>query len=82
MYTPEEYKDFLILVAQWAGGYEKWRQKRNRPKINLVEWYEETNEYRVYADGVGLAPGYSDLFSHKVTQQDINMYLITQTKWR
>lgn len=82
MYTQEEYKEFLILVAKWAGGYEAWRQKRNRPRVQRIEWVAGTNEYRVFTDGAGLAPGYSDLFSHKVTQQDINMYLIEQTKWR
>lgn len=78
MYTNEEYKEFLVLVAEWAGGYNTWRI--NHPhEITLEEWYFDCEasvfEYRVYAQGVGLNPGYSHMFSHQVTQEDINMYL-------
>lgn len=74
MYTKEEYKDFLTLVAKWAGGWSEWRRAHWYP-ITLIEWYDDTKEYRVYVEGVGLSPGYSHMFSYTVTQEDINMYL-------
>lgn len=77
MYTNEEYKDFLILVAKWAGGWSEWRRAHWYP-ITLIEWYGDTKEYRVYVEGVGLSPGYSHMFSYTLTQEDINMYLFQE----
>ena len=79
MYTNEEYKEFLILVAKWAGGFVSWIEE-HRYKINLEEcnWTSSGMEYRMYVEGVGLAAGYSYMFSHKVTQEDINMYLFKE----
>ena len=77
MYTNEEYKEFLILVAKWAGDYNTWRI--NHPhEVTLEEWSWLHLEYRVYVSGVGLATGYSHMFSHTVTQEDINMYLFKE----
>lgn len=80
MYTREEYQTYLTLVAKWAGGWSEWRRAHPYP-ITHVAWYSkdnEYNEYRVYVEGVGLSPGYSHMFSHKVTQEDINMYLFQE----
>ena len=74
MYTEEQYKEYLILVAKWAGGYNTWRI--NHPhEVTLEECSWLHLEYRVYVSGVGLSPGYSHMFSYIVTQEDINMYL-------
>lgn len=79
MYTKEEYKEFLILVAKWAGDYESWIAEHPY-KVNLEEcnWTCAGMEYRVYVEGVGLSPGYSHMFSYTVTQEDINMYLFQE----
>lgn len=79
MYTYEEHKEFLILVAKWAGAYESWVAEHPY-EVNLVEcnWTSVGMEYRVYVEGVGLDAGYSHMFSHQVTQDDINMYLFME----
>lgn len=79
MYTNKEYKDFLILVATWAGDYESWIAEHPY-KVSLEEcnWTSVGMEYRVYVEGVGLSPGYSHMFSYTVTQEDINMYLFKE----
>lgn len=77
MYTNEEYKEFLVLVAKWAGYYESWIAEHPH-EVNLEEcnWTRAGSmEYRVYVECVGLSPGYSHMFSYTVTQEDINMYL-------